>query len=184
MSCEQTKGLSVLEHGQMVNSYLFDLVDHLKYGKNLKFNWKLPTWVYEYKQEILDDLPDNRTLELYTIYHDCGKPFCLETDELGRRHFPNHAEVSYRIFSDVFNNSIAPNLILHDMDIHLLKSDGVDDFCKVNNHLTLLITGLSEIHANSEIFGGIESTSFKIKHKSISKNGLRILKNKKQNEKK
>ena len=61
------------------------------------------------------------------------------------------------------------------MDIHLLKSDGVESFSKHPYALTLLIVGLSEIHSNSQMFGGIGSTSFKIKLKSITQRGKQII---------
>jgi hypothetical protein len=79
--CEQTKGQSVLEHGISVKNYLFDLINHLRSNTPLKYEWNLPDWVLENKDLLLSSLPDDETLELYTIYHDCGKPFCLETDE-------------------------------------------------------------------------------------------------------
>jgi hypothetical protein len=173
--CEQTKGQSVLEHGVSVKNYLFDLINHLRSNTPLKYEWKLPDWVLENKDLLLSSLPDDETLELYTVYHDCGKPFCLEIDENGKRHFPNHAEVSYKIFNQVFNNPVAADLILHDMDIHLLKSDGVVEFCKNPYALTLLLTGLSELHSNSQMFGGLDSTSFKIKWKSINQRGKQII---------
>jgi len=54
-------------------------------------------------------------------------------------------------------------LIKRDMDIHLLKSEDILDFCKYEYALTLLIVGLSEIHSNCEMFGGLDSVSiFKI----------------------
>lgn len=174
-SCEQTKGMSVYEHGTSVKNYLFDLINHLRDNKPLKYEWKLPEWVYENSNFILSKLPDDKTLELYTQYHDIGKPFCLEVDDAGKRHFPNHAEVSYQIFSQLFKNKIAAELVRHDMDIHTLKADGVEDFCMTPNSVTLLLTGLSEIHSNSTMFGGIESTSFKIKLKSITQRGKQIL---------
>lgn len=179
---EQTKGLSVLEHGISVKNYLFDLINHLKDGTPLQYEWKLPDWVLENKDLLLSSLSDDETLELYTTYHDCGKPFCLEIDSEGRRHFPNHAEVSYQIFSQVFSNPVAADLVRHDMDIHLLKSDGVSDFCQNPYALTLLLTGLSELHSNAQMFGGLDSTSFKIKFKCINQRGKQIinqLKNKK-----
>lgn len=180
--CEQTKGQSVLQHGESVKNYLFDLLSHLRSNTDLKYDWLLPEWIYENKDFILNSLPSDQTLELYTIHHDCGKPFCITIDDDGKRHFPNHAEVSYQIFTQVFNDPIAADLIRHDMDIHLLKSDGVLDFCQNPYALTLLITGLSEIHSNAIMFGGIDSTSFKIKHKCITQRGKQIinqLKNKK-----
>ena len=174
-SCEQTKGMSVLDHGKSVKEYLFDLLNHLRNKTPLKYEWCLPQWVYEHSDFILSKLPDDRTLSLYTTYHDCGKPFCVEYDDSGKRHFPDHAEKSYEIFKQVFKNEIAADLIRHDMDIHLLKSDGVPYFCKNTNAITLLLTGLSEIHSNAAMFGGIESTSFKIKLKSITQRGKQIL---------
>lgn len=173
--CEQTKGQSVLQHGQSVRNYLFDLINHLRNGSLLQYEWRLPDWVLENKDFILSSLPDDETLELYTFYHDCGKPFCLEIDDEGKIHFPNHAEVSYQYFNQVFNNKIAAYLILHDMDIHLLKSDGVVEFCKNPYALTLLLTGLAELHSNAQMFGGLESTSFKIKWKSINQRGKKII---------
>ena len=107
--------------------------------------------------------------------HDCGKPFCITINEDGRRHFPNHAEVSYQTFSQLYNDPIAAELIRRDMDIHLLKADGVDDFCNSPMAITSLIVGIAEIHSNASMFGGIGSTSFKIKNKSISQRGKQII---------
>jgi hypothetical protein len=179
--CEQTTGLSVLEHGQSVQKYLFDLINHLRSGTDLKHSWRLPEWVAENKDLILKSLPDDETLCLYTVYHDCGKSYCLEIDENGRRHFKNHAEESYNVFIKHFDNSLAAELIRRDMDIHTLKSEGVEEFARSENSITLLLTGLAEIHSNCSMFGGLESTSFKIKWKSISQRGKQIfqIKNKK-----
>ncbi len=174
-NCEQTKGLSVLDHGISVKNYLFDLINHLRTGDSLKYDWILPDWVMSNKDLILSSLPDDDTLELYTTYHDCGKPFCLTIDNDGKRHFPNHAEVSYQIFKQIFNNDVAAELIRRDMDIHILKSTGVDEFCKSPFAITLLLTGLAEVHSNAQIFGGLGSTSFKIKWKSINQRGKQIL---------
>lgn len=184
-SCEQTKGLSILEHGESVRDYLFDLINHLKYGTPLQYEWKIPEWVHKHKNLILSSLPDNITLELYTVYHDCGKQYCLEIDSEGKRHFPNHAQISYEVFKGIFDNPVAADLILHDMDIHTLKSEGVEKFSKNPHALTLLLTGLAEIHSNAAMFGGMDSTSFKIKWKCISKRGSQIINflNTKQNNK-
>lgn len=179
--CLQTQGQSVLQHGESVKDYLFDLLNHLRHNQPLKHQWILPDWILSNKDFILSQLPDDETLELYTTFHDCGKHFCLMLDENGKRHFPNHAEISYYYFNQVFDNQIAADLIRHDMDIHLLKSKDVDEFCKNPNAITLLITGLAEIHSNAEMFGGISSTSFRIKCKSIIQRGksiIHILKNK------
>lgn len=174
-NCEQTKGQSVLQHGESVRDYLFDLINHLRSGTPLKYDWRLPDWIFENKDFHPSSLPDDETLELYTKFHDCGKPFCLTIDDDDRRHFPNHAQVSYDIFKQVFDNPVAADLILHDMDIHTLKSDGVKEFAQNPHAITLLLTGLAEIHSNCQMFGGFESTSFKIKLKCISQRGKQIL---------
>lgn len=63
------------------------------------------------------------------------------------------------------------------MDIHTLKSEGVDEFCKNPYALTLLLTGLAEIHSNAAMFGGMDSTSFKIKWKCLNQRGKQIINN-------
>jgi len=102
--------------------------------------------------------------------------YCLQIDDKGKRHFPNHAEISYNIFLQYFNNNEAAELIRRDMDIHLLKADGIKEFASRPYAITLLITGLSEIHANCKMFGGTESTNFKIKWKVITSRGKQIIK--------
>jgi hypothetical protein len=41
-NCEQTKGQSVLQHGLSVKNYTFDLINHLRKGTPLKYEWILP----------------------------------------------------------------------------------------------------------------------------------------------
>lgn len=174
-NCEQAAGQSVLQHGESVYEYTFDLLNHLRTGSDLRFVWNLPNWIIENKELLLNSLPTDETLELYTKFHDIGKPYCLEIDELGKRHFPNHAEVSFQVFSQIFDNRVAADLIRHDMDIHLLKADGVEEFSKSPNALTHLLIGLAEIHSNAQMFGGIDSTSFKIKWKCLNQRGKQII---------
>lgn len=180
--CKQTETQNVLEHGISVKNYLFDLISHLEFGSPLKYEWKLPDWILDNKDLIINSLPSKKTLKLYTILHDIGKPFCLTIDVEGKRHFPDHAEASYNTFINHFEDNAAADLIRRDMDIHLLKSEGVEDFCKNPNAIASLITGLAEIHSNAKMFGGIESTSFKIKWKCISKRGKQIIQTIKNNE--
>jgi hypothetical protein len=175
-NCPQTETQSVLQHGYSVKNYLFDLLNHLEYGSELKYSWKIPQWIYDNKSHFLNSIPDRNTLKLATIMHDCGKPFCLELDDCGKKHFPNHAQISYDVFKHFFNNDIAAELILHDMDIHLLKSDGVEQFILNKNYLTHILIGLSELHSNANMFGGIDSTSFKIKYKNFDSRGKQISK--------
>lgn len=169
---EQMKNLSVLEHGVSVHNYFLDLQNHILNGSELKYEWKLPDWVYN--KQLWDQLLDFEIIKNYQIYHDCGKPFCLEIDQEGKKHFPNHAKISYQVWKKIGISEIEAQLMLHDMDIHLLKSKDVESFCQLPFAATLLITGLCELHSNASMFGGVSSTSFKIKWKNINKFGKRI----------
>lgn len=98
-------------------------------------------------------------------------------------HFKNHANISYEIYSKIKDNkmpdsdiTIVKNLIKRDMEIHLMKADDIPVFClSIKDALSLLVTGLCEINSNASLFGGIESTSFKIKFKQINRRGRSIL---------
>jgi hypothetical protein len=174
-NCEQTKGQSILDHGLSVKNYLFDLINHLRNETPFKYEWILPDWIYPNKDIILSSLPDDETLKMYTIFHDCGKWACLTIDSEGKRHFPDHAKVSHDIFRSIFSNDIAADLILHDMDIHLLKSENIKEFSTHKYATTLLLAGIAELHSNSNMFGGINSLSFLIKKKQLFKRGKAVI---------
>lgn len=173
-ACEQTKGQNVLQHGERVHDFYLDLVTHLTTGSPLRHEWRLPEWL---SSELPDLLCDEEVIRLYQVYHDCGKPYCLEIDEEGRRHFPDHAVASERVAREAGLPDEVCRLIGRDMEVHLLKDAGVEAFIAqgMTGALTLLITGLCEIHANASMFGGIESVSFKQKYKQINKRGKRIV---------
>lgn len=173
-TCEQTPGLSVLAHGQSVWSYYQDLIQHLRTGRELQYSWRLPEWVYDPK--LLKNRLDESILKEYLIFHDCGKPQCRTVDKEGRQHFPNHATVSEQTWLLIGGNPEAAKLMGMDMDVHLLKDDGVTSFAQRKEAASLLLSGLSEVHSNASMFGGIESTSFKMKWKQISRRGKAILK--------
>jgi hypothetical protein len=173
LSTPQTDTQNVLEHGISVNKYFNDLTN------DMKLDWKLPTWFQINKEFILKNLHSKEDIKEYQIMHDCGKPYCITIDEDGRRHFPDHANVSRDTFSKISNNKIVADLISKDMVFHTIKSDEVEEFLNSNSLqtvLTLLVTSLCELHSNASMFGGIESTSFKIKYKQLDKRGNQVLK--------
>lgn len=174
-SCPQTDNQSVYEHGISVREYTFDLLNHLKHNTPLVFEWKLPDWLIENKDYILSTLVSEDRLILYTELHDIGKPFCLEIDDQGKRHYPNHAEVSYQVFKQLYNDDVVADLIRKDMDFHLLKSEDKKAFANYEYATTLLLVSLAELHSNAALFSGIESISFKIKWKHTNKTGKQIL---------
>ncbi len=173
-SCEQTVGMSVLDHGHAVANRYSELISHIRDGKPLSSEWRLPDWIYD--PMILTRLLPDELMENYQIFHDCGKPACLVIDEDGKRRFPNHAQVSKDIWLSLGGDERVGELIGMDMDAHLLKDEGVAEFAARPQAIPLLLTALAEISANAEMFGGIESTSFKIKWKTLDKRGKAILK--------
>lgn len=181
IDCPQTKNMNVFEHGVLVHEYFLDLYENLKNDKSLEKQWRLPSWYEDNKEFLLNGLLDFKILKTYQLYHDCGKPFCRVVDEDGKQHFPNHAFVSADVWYQITQDKEVSELMRMDMDIHLLKADSVEDFSTRKEAISLLLTGLSEIHANASMFGGIESTSFKIKAKQIEKRGKAIIKKIKEN---
>lgn len=172
--CYQFKNQSVLEHGHSVHSYFIDLQNHILKEAMPEKEWKLPEWIHD--NDLWNHLLENTIIRDYQIYHDCGKPFCLEYDDEGKQHFPDHANVSYNIWSQISSDQKIAELIRRDMEIHTLKADDCDDFCRdIPLATTLLITGLCELHSNAAMFGGIDSTSFKIKWKHLNKRGKKIV---------
>jgi len=158
-----------MQHGILVNQYFLDLYSHLQFNTILQYNWKLPNWIYDNKEFILDNLLPIGMLSNYQIYHDIGKPFCKTYDiDTKKPHFYNHEKISSEIYPSVFE---IKKLIASNMIIHKIKDKEMDKFSKRKDSISLLITGLSEIHANAEMFGGMNSTSFKIKYKQIDSRG-------------
>lgn len=179
MSCLQFKNQSVFEHGVDVNDRFNRLKNYILDNKVLLSDWKLPSWINE---SIVFDAAkscDDFIITYYQIYHDCGKPLCLEIDEFGRQHFPCHADVSKKRWLECSDGSEdalkVAELIGMDMDAHLLRASGVSEFASRPQAAILLLTALCEIHSNAEMFGGINSVGFKIKFKHLEKFGKRII---------
>ncbi len=172
-SCAQTATQSVYQHGISVRDHLFQLIAFLETGK-IEGEWKLPDWLQEYRSQLLSSLCDRETIEQYAIFHDCGKPYCLTIDQDGKRHFPNHAEVSYKTWLTISDNWQVAKLIRMDMFIHTIKAAEIDEFIRHAEAITLLLAGLAEVHSNAKMFGGLDSTSFKIKWNQINKRGKAI----------
>lgn len=144
-NCQQTQGQSVYQHGLSVRDHLFDLLSFLRNNKELP-GWRLPEWLTTYRSKILNSLLPDSILEEYTTFHDCGKPYCLTIDEEGKRHFPNHAEISYETWLSAGGNLQAAKLMRMDMMIHKIKADEIDEFIKHPEAISLLLAGLAEIH--------------------------------------
>lgn len=167
--CLQTKNQNVLEHGYSVWEYT---------KKIISGNWdnlRVPKWLYD--NNIRNNIHSIEDIKLYTIYHDCGKPFCKTIDNEGKHHFYNHAEISEKTWYEYSDNLIVGKLIGLDMLIHSKKYDEILQLNLDEKTInTLLIVSLAEVHSNAQMFGGIESDSFKIKWKKIDKIGNKFIK--------
>lgn len=129
METEQTKDVSILQHGLQVCDKLFSLIIPAPNSDVTEI--KFPNWLVENKTFILENLPSEYILRKYAIFHDVGKPYCLEHDEEGKRHFPNHAEYSFQKYLELFpNEKEIAELIRNDMVVHILKDHGVENFSK------------------------------------------------------
>lgn len=179
LNCEQTKGQTIYQHGMSVCKYTFQLIEDLK-CKNKNEDWKLPEWIFDYSSDLLLNIHEDGIISKYAIFHDVGKPFCREVDENGKVHFPDHANVSKKTFLSATNDHTISNLIGWDMDLHTLSSTEIEQKCKIEwsikDACTLLLVAFAEIHSNASLFGGIASTSFKIKFKQLEKRGKQICK--------
>lgn len=178
--CEQTKGQSVYQHGQSVWEHLQQLIGHVKGDFGPESLWRLPDWVQKFSPQLLNHLHSEEILELYTTCHDLGKPYCCVTDEAGKRHFPNHAEVSSYVWNSLGGNPIVGKLIANDMVIHTASSEEIEgklrDEWNCEDSISLLLTAIAEVHANATIFGGTDTISFKSKLKTVDRRGRQICK--------
>jgi hypothetical protein len=167
----QTKTQSVLDHGTSVWNYTKKILN-----KDLE-GFKIPTWLVLNYDKILDNLHSVDIIKAYNIFHDCGKPYCHEIDENGKSHFPDHAKVSEETWNNTFDNPLVGKLIGLDMLLHTGTAEEIlNKNLDIKDSMTLLITALAELHSNAEMFGGIDSTSFKIKWKTIDRRGKMLMK--------
>jgi hypothetical protein len=169
-SCEQSSGQTILEHGEAVSQAYKDLI-----GPQSQIAWRLPDWFKQNHEWMISQCPSLDIMEAYHLFHDVGKCECRELDVAGNPHFQNHALISARTWLVAGGSQQVGTLIERDMDMHLLKPSRVQGYNHFDLVPALLLTALSEIHANAKMFGGIESTSFKIKWKALDRLGTTIL---------
>jgi hypothetical protein len=161
-TCEQTQGQTILQHGESVASTFKALIAG-------DLDLYVPDIIRENLPFLLDSCPPLENLELYHVFHDCGKPDCLEIDAQGKRHFPSHAIYSARAWLVAGGDQAIGRLILRDMDMHTMKSADISLYSHMDIAAPLLLTAWAELNSNCRMFGGTEAISFKIKAKSLTK---------------
>ena len=167
---EQTKCLNLYQHGQQVWFYLNKILKHDYEGM------KLPKWYTDHSEFIHKNLFNRELLKIYAIWHDIGKTETLQIDEeTGRRRFPGHAEASKRIWLQLGGNQEIAELMGLDMIFHTETAEQILARNLDKRILcTLMISALAELHANAEMFGGIQSESFCIKFKKLEQRAKKI----------
>ena len=162
-ACDQMPGMTILEHGEAV-ARTFKAMFYE--GSTEQF---MPEVIRENVQFLLNLSPSASVLETYHIFHDCGKPDCIQFDAEGRRHFPNHSMLSAKAWYVAGGDSTVGHLIEHDMDMHTMKPADLVAYKHLNLVPALMLTAWAELNANCIMFGGTSSTSFKIKAKALTK---------------
>lgn len=72
--CWQIEGKQTIwQHGWAVWRETEKIIKVLEGGVN---DSNLPEWMLENREFILSSLVSRRELKLYTVMHDCGKPYC------------------------------------------------------------------------------------------------------------
>lgn len=158
-ACEQTPGLSVLEHGHRVHQSYLQLVQELEQGVG-------PAVLQSLWEGLRERLVSPEDIEEYQIYHDCGKPVC----SVGGR-FPDHAYHSAKQWSLLHGRGTVSELMSMDMVFLLANAEAAKLIWTHHLAPTLYVTAWAEILANASMFGGEDSTSFKIKRKKLERAG-------------
>ena len=98
-------------------------------------------------------------------------------DEHGDVHFPNDAQISKNTWLQYSDNQIVADLIGYDMCLHTETADQIlSHNWDVKTAMSLLLTSLAEVHSNANMFGGIDTISFKSKWKKINRRGALLCK--------
>lgn len=164
-NCYQFENVNMYEHGLMVNREYFNIITALELGI---IDEVFPSELIDVYQK--SHLLDFSLMVQYHILHDCGKPLCRIVTDEGRVQFPNHADESFQQIRKFFpSETDLQYLVQHDMDFHVLKPDDLKSIAESKYGFSLYLTAWAELIANSQMFGGFDSISFKIKRKKLLK---------------
>jgi len=173
----QFKEINMLMHGEMVFNEYKKLIEAIKEGnfdyfKEIRFSFE-----EDFIKKLYSLQYDMDTMKSYQIYHDCGKHISKYVDENGKIHYPDHAKHSANVYNQYFDNIIAEDLILKDLNFHTFKCEELIEWIKEEKKeilASLYLTAWAEILVNSTMFGGRESDSFKIKRKKLIQAGKKL----------
>lgn len=148
-----------LKHGLEVHQWYLKICDN----PEILGDDKLTEWFKQYKPA---------DLYQYHLFHDIGKPYCIEYDSEGKEHYPDHEEISCEIYCEWTGEDpldMIPQLIIHDMDFHRARGDVIVWLWSLPCADHMYASAWASIEANAESFGGRDSDSYKIKRKQLLK---------------
>lgn len=168
----QFQNQTILQHGLSVHNY---------YKRIIKALDTKDYSTFKFPQELIDNWPrlkkllyHNDIMKHYHIFHDCGKPFCQIIDEQGKKHFPNHARISYEKYCEIYRDDQIAELILNDMSFHSGTPEELIQFFKDYQGddrfiFSLWMTSLAEIYSNSAMFAADNQKSFIKKYDKLER---------------
>lgn len=74
------KKQNILEHGRSVLKNYLIIKNKLE---TKSFNENDPSWLIKYNDLIMEKLYAISTMNKYLTLHDCGKPYCIQSNEYG-----------------------------------------------------------------------------------------------------
>lgn len=173
--CFQHPTQNMFEHGVAVHEAYSGLLSALVDKVPNTQCQCIPEWMITNRDLLLNKAAPVDIMQAYHGYHDCGKPACRTVDADGKQHFPDHAARSEQIWLDAGGDVQVGRLIGMDMLLHTGSAEDMVALAKLPESASLLLTAFAEIHANAALFGGIESTSFKIKYKHLDRRGKALV---------
>lgn len=177
-SCNQTDNQSIMEHGLSVHKQAFKIIEALYFPRILKdLHPFLPPQLLKsknFRKHIKDNLYPLETIWDYTIFHDCGKPSCIQVDENGQRHFPEHNLISAQTWEEVTGDLVVSSLMHEDMTLHRMKAAEWADYIQDIHPAeicTLLVVAYASIAANAIDHDpqGIHGERYKIARKKLDR---------------
>lgn len=174
-ACMQFRTQDVLEHGDAVLAKYKTLMAAAVEG-NFPAGWRQPKWWTPYlARHLALGQPGENVMANYLRYHDCGKPLCRIEDEEGRAHFPEHAAHSAETWAGIGGHPDEVWLMANDMLLHCGTAQECEALVGHRLAPALMFAALAELHANAEMFGGPETTSFKAKAKHLERRSAQLL---------
>lgn len=124
--------------------YIFSLIPELKLSKGFNQNnpWHIYD-VYEHILHVVDGVPCTLELRLAALFHDIGKPYVYQEDDMGVGHFYQHWIKSNEIFipfakkyslDSQLASTVSKLILYHDQHLEKYSVAETNEFLLKFNH--------------------------------------------------